>query len=93
MDIYGGGQLVQVLQDPHGVPGVEAAVDEDHVGDIGSEAAVLNVGFGNIAGQLLRGEILPEGISAPTLKDRSYQTGMSITRGLRGLGDDLWHQG
>ena len=66
-DQDGGGELVEVLQDPHCVPGVEAAVDEDHVGDTGLEAAVLNVGVGYIIGQHLVVKILSE-IHALALK-------------------------
>ena len=73
LDVDGGGKLVQVLQDPHGVPGVEAPVDEDHVGDIGPEAAVLHVGSGNVAGQLLRSEILPESFTAKALEEVQRQ--------------------
>ena len=76
-DQDGGGHLVEVLHDPHGVPGVDAAVDEDHVTDTGLEAAVLNVGTGNIVSQHLVGEILPESIHAPALKEIQRQ-GASI---------------
>ena len=72
-DEDGGGELVQVLQDPHGVPGVDAAVDEDHVADAGLEAPVLDVGVGHIVGQHLVVEILPEGIHAPALKEVQWQ--------------------
>ena len=68
-DVDGGRHLVEVLQDPHGVPGVDAAVDEDHVADAGLEAPVLNVGVGHIVGQHIVVEILPESVHAPALKE------------------------
>ena len=67
-DQDGGGELVEVLHDPHGVPGVEAAVDEDHVCDIGLEAAVMHVGVGYIIGQHLVVKILSKSIHALALK-------------------------
>ena len=72
-DVDGGGQLVEVLQDPHGVPGVDAAVDEDHVADTGLEAPVLNVSVGHIVGQHVVVEILSESIHAPALEEVQRQ--------------------
>ena len=68
-DVDGGGVLVEVLQDAHGVPGIDAAVDEDHVADAGLEAAVLDVGVDHVVGEHLVGEVLTEGVLTPALEE------------------------
>ena len=72
-DVDGGGVLVEVLEDAHGVPGVDTPVDEDHVADAGPEAAVLDVGVDHVVGEHLVGEVLTVGVLTPALEEVQRQ--------------------
>ena len=68
-DVDGRGGIVEVLQDPHGVPGVDTAMDKHHVAHTWLESTVLDVGVGNVVGQHLVVELLSESVRAPSLKE------------------------
>merc|ERR1719219_647910 len=72
-DVDGGSEVVEVLQDSHGVPGVNAAMDKHHVAHTGLEAAVLDVGVGHVVGQHLMVESLTKSVSAPALKEVQWE--------------------